>query len=573
MTRIIFVTGGVVSSVGKGVTVASIGRILKSRGVSVSLMKLDPYLNVDPGTMSPYQHGEVFVTEDGCETDLDLGHYERFVDVNLTRLSNITAGQIYSDVIARERRGEFLGGTIQAIPHVTDAIKQRILELADDSGADVIVVEVGGTVGDIEGLPFLEAIRQMRNEVGRDNVYYIHVTYLPYISSTDELKTKPTQHSVRELRSIGIQPDAILCRSDYDVDEDIKKKISIHCDVPNEAVLTLPTVSSIYEVPLILQDEGLGDLVLESLGLGDTGHFSPFDGNPAFLDAQPETFPDSLCDWRAMVKAIQEPKETLPIAIVGKYVDLRDSYISVKEALLHAGLHYERDVDVQWINSEEIEREGPTRLLESAAGIVVPGGFGPRGVEGMIETARYARKHDVPYLGLCLGLQVMVVEIARSMAALLGANSTEMDPDTPHPVIDLMQSQKEVTDMGGTMRLGLYPCEMVSDSWAKRAYKAHTVEERHRHRWEVNNSYRESFEAVGLWPTGISPDGQLIEIMEYAPATFMVGTQFHPEFLSRPDRPHPLFREFVGVARDVVREGGQRRLPTDFWASQISQLE
>ena len=565
MTRIIFVTGGVVSSVGKGVTVASLGRILKSRGVTVSLMKLDPYLNVDPGTMSPYQHGEVFVTEDGCETDLDLGHYERFVDVNLSRLSNITAGQIYSDVIARERRGEFLGGTIQAIPHVTDAIKQHILELAEDSGADVIVVEVGGTVGDIEGLPFLEAIRQMRNEVGRDNVYYIHVTYLPYLSSTDELKTKPTQHSVRELRSIGIQPDAILCRSDYDVDDDIKKKISIHCDVPNEAVVTLPTVSSIYEVPLILQDEGLGDLVLKSLGLNAPGQGLSYDGKPAFLDSERRTFSDSLSGWRTMVKAIHEPKETLPIAIVGKYVDLRDSYISVKEALLHAGLHFDRDIDVHWIDSEQIEDEGPSRLLELAAGIVVPGGFGPRGVEGMIETVTYARNHDVPYLGLCLGLQVMVVEIARSLMELHGANSTEMDPNTPHPVIDLMQSQKEVTEMGGTMRLGLYPCVMLPDSWADRAYMAPRVEERHRHRWEVNNTYREGLEGAGLWPTGISPDGELIEIMEYTPATFMLGTQFHPEFLSRPDRPHPLFREFVGAARSVVREGGQRPLPTPFW--------
>ena len=534
-------TGGVVSSVGKGVTVASIGRILKSRGVSVSLMKLDPYLNVDPGTMSPYQHGEVFVTADGSETDLDLGHYERFVDVNLTRLSNITAGQVYSDVIARERRGEFLGGTIQAIPHVTDAIKQRILELAEDSGADVVVVEVGGTVGDIEGLPFLEAIRQMRKEVGRDNVFYIHVTFLPYISSTDELKTKPTQHSVRELRSIGIQPDAILCRSDYDVDENIKKKISIHCDVSDEAVLTLPTVSSIYEVPLILQEEGLGKLIVDALRLRVSS--------------------EDLIDWRAMVEAIRSPKETLPIAIVGKYVDLRDSYISVKEALLHAGLYYDRDIDVRWINSEQIEEDGPDALLESAAGIVVPGGFGPRGVEGMIETVRYARSHDVPYLGLCLGLQVMVVEIARSLLGLTDANSTEMDPDTPHPVIDLMQSQKSVTHMGGTMRLGVYPCVMTPDSWAARAYDGETVEERHRHRWEFNNDYRERFEAVGLWPTGISPDGRLIEIMEHAHARFMVGTQFHPEFLSRPNRPHPLFREFVGVSRTVVREGGQHLLP------------
>ena len=541
MTRIVFVTGGVVSSVGKGVTVASIGRILKSRGVSVSLMKLDPYLNVDPGTMSPYQHGEVFVTEDGSETDLDLGHYERFVDVNLSKLSNITAGQIYSDVIARERRGEFLGGTIQAVPHVTDAIKQCILNLAQDSHAEVVVVEVGGTVGDIEGLPFLEAIRQMRNEVGRDNVLYIHVTFLPYISSTGELKTKPTQHSVRDLRGIGIQPDAIVCRSDHDVDDDIKRKISVHCDVPGEAVLTLPTVSSIYEVPLILQEEGLGDFIVDALDL-----------RPTAID---------LIDWRMMVEAIAAPKPKLPIAIVGKYVDLPDSYISVKEALLHAGLEYDRDVEVNWVNSEQVEDEGPDGLLSSAAGIVVPGGFGPRGVEGMIRTVEYARRLDVPYLGLCLGLQVMVVEIARSLLKLPDANSTEMDARTSHPVIDLMQSQKEVTDMGGTMRLGLYPCRMAPDSWAARAYDREVVHERHRHRWEVNNDYRESFESVGLSPTGISPDGKLIEIMEYVPSRFMLGTQFHPEFKSRPNRPHPLFREFIGVARDVVREGGQPPLP------------
>ena len=541
MTSIIFVTGGVVSSVGKGVSVASIGRILKSRGVSVSLMKLDPYLNVDPGTMSPYQHGEVFVTEDGSETDLDLGHYERFVDVNLTRRSNITAGQIYSDVIARERRGEFLGGTIQAVPHVTDAIKQRMLELAEASNADVIVVEVGGTVGDIEGLPFLEAIRQMRNEVGRDNVFYIHVTFLPYISSTGELKTKPTQHSVRELRGIGIQPDAIVCRADHDVDDEIKKKISIHCDVSDEAVITLPTVSSVYEVPLILQDEGLGELIVNTLGLRASGQ--------------------DLADWRRMVTAIQAPKERLPIAIVGKYVDLRDSYISVKEALLHAGVHFERDVDVQWVNSEQIEEEGLDVLLESVAGIVVPGGFGPRGVEGMIQTVEYARTRRVPYLGLCLGLQVMVVEIARNLLGLAGANSTEMDPNTPHPVIDLMESQKDVTEMGGTMRLGMYPCVMESESWASRAYGMRTVRERHRHRWEFNNAYREQLEAVGLWPTGMSPDGKLIEIMEFEHSEFMVGTQFHPEFLSRPNRPHPLFREFVGAATGVVREGGQHLLP------------
>jgi len=541
MTKMIFVTGGVVSSVGKGVSVASIGRILKSRGVSVSLLKLDPYLNVDPGTMSPYQHGEVYVTEDGSETDLDLGHYERFVDIDLSQLSNVTAGQIYSDVIARERKGEFLGGTIQAIPHVTDAIKERMMRLAEASGADVIVVEVGGTVGDIEGLPFLEAIRQMRREIGKDNVFYIHVTYLPYISATKELKTKPTQHSVRELRSIGILPDVIICRSDYEVDEDIKTKISVHCDVPVEAVITLPTVSSVYEVPLILQEEGLGDLIKDTLDI----QFQQQD----------------LVDWRKLVAAIHKPKESLPVAVVGKYVDLQDSYISVKEALLHAGLHFDRDIEVRWVGAEEIEEVGADAFLNSVSGIVVPGGFGPRGFEGMIEAVQYARDHDVPYLGLCLGLQAMVVDIARNLMGKDGANSTEMNPNTPYPVIDLMESQKDVDEMGGSMRLGLYPCELVKDTWSSKAYGQDVVQERHRHRWEFNNTFREEFEGVGLWPSGLSPNGKLIEIMEFADHPFMVGTQFHPEFLSRPNRPHPLFREFIGVAKNIVREGGQHHLP------------
>ena len=541
-TRFIFVTGGVVSSVGKGVSVASIGRILKSRGVSVSVMKLDPYLNVDPGTMSPYQHGEVFVTRDGGETDLDLGHYERFIDVDLSKSSNVTAGQMYSDVIARERKGEFLGGTIQTIPHVTDAIKNRILFLAEESGAEVIVVEVGGTVGDIEGLPFLEAIRQMRNEVGRDNVFYIHVTFLPYISSTAELKTKPTQHSVRELRSIGIQPDVIICRSDHhEVTEDIKRKISVHCDVLPRGVITLPTVETVYEVPLILEDEGLGDLILESLRLPAVGR--------------------DMVEWQEMVTAIKRPKETLPIAIVGKYVDLPDSYISVKEALLHSGLYHDRDIEVVWVRSEDIEQEGPDRLLASVGGIVIPGGFGPRGVEGMIETVRYAKENSVPYLGLCLGLQVLVVQTARELLGKKQANSTEFEPNTPDPVIDLMPDQKDVTEMGGTMRLGIYPCEVVERSWSAKAYGQSTVYERHRHRFEFNNVYREEFEAVGLWPTGLSPDGRLVEIMEMADHPFMVGVQFHPEFLSRPNRPEPLFREFVGVAKDTLREGGQHELP------------
>ena len=538
MTKYVFVTGGVVSSVGKGIAVASIGRILKSRGISVSLLKLDPYLNVDSGTMSPYQHGEVFVTKDGSETDLDLGHYERFIDTDLTKSSNVTAGQIYSEVISRERKGEFLGGTIQAIPHVTDAIKQRMLNLAEETGAEVIVIEVGGTVGDIEGLPFLEAIRQMRREVGRDNVFYIHVTFLPFISTTRELKTKPTQHSVRELRSIGIQPDAIVCRSDYEVTDDIKRKITIHCDVSEKGVIKLPTVSSVYEVPLILEDEGLGDLMIDSLGLPSSNR--------------------DMEGWYQLVEAIKRPKPALSIAVVGKYTELHDAYISVREALLHAGLFHDRDIEVHWINSEDIEEEGPARLLASVSGIVVPGGFGPRGVEGMIETAGYARDHNIPYLGLCLGLQVMVIEIARNLLHLKDANSTEFDADTKHPVIDIMPDQKDITQMGGTMRLGVYPCDVVDASWPAKAYASKQVSERHRHRFEFNNSYREQFEAVGLWPTGLSPDRRLVEIMELTNQRFMVGVQFHPEFLSRPDRPHPLFREFIGVAKDTIREGEQR---------------
>ena len=493
--------------------------------------------------MSPYQHGEVFVTNDGSETDLDLGHYERFIDVNLTKSSNVTAGEIYSDVIARERKGEFLGGTIQTVPHVTDAIKKHILNLSQESKAETIVVEVGGTVGDIEGLPFLESIRQMRKEVGRDNVFYIHVTFLPFISSTGELKTKPTQHSVRELRSIGIQPDAIICRSDHPVNEEIKHKITVHCDVSARGVITLPTVSSVYEVPMILEDEGLGDLIIESLDL------------PAGER--------DMVEWRTMVEAIARPKEIMRIAVVGKYVDLHDSYISVKEALLHAGLAHHRDVQVEWVQSEDVEIEGADGFLNSVQGIVVPGGFGPRGVEGMIETARYAREHEIPYLGLCLGLQVMVIDMTRNLLGKKNANSTEIDPDTPDPVIDLMPDQKDVTEMGGTMRLGVYPCDIVKDTWAAKAYQSSRVHERHRHRFEFNNAYREELEAVGLWPTGLSPDGRLVEIMEVSSQPFMVGVQFHPEFLSRPYLPHPLFREFIGVAKKTLREGGQHILPID----------
>jgi len=543
MAKFIFVTGGVVSSVGKGVSVASIGRILKSRGITVSVLKLDPYLNVDPGTMSPYQHGEVFVTRDGSETDLDLGHYERFIDIELTKSSNVTAGEIYSEVISRERRGDYLGGTIQSVPHVTDAIKRRILGLAEESGAEVIVVEVGGTVGDIEGLPFLEAIRQMRNEVGRNNVFYIHVTLLPYITATGELKTKPTQHSVRELRSIGIQPDVIICRSDHTVSDEIKHKIAVHCDVLRKGVTALPTVSTIYEVPLRLEEEGLGDLIVEGLDLPSGER--------------------DMNTWWEMVEAIQELGNDLPVAVVGKYVELQDSYISVKEALFHAGLAHQRNIDVQWVSAEDVAEHGPEPYLNSVSGIVIPGGFGPRGIEGMVQTVKYARLNSVPYLGLCLGMQVMLIDIARELLRKPGANSTEFDTDSPDPVIDLMPEQKDITQMGGTMRLGIYPCELVSGSKAAKAYERNHVDERHRHRFEVNNAYLEEFESIGFYATGLSPDGRLVEIMEMVDHPFMLGVQFHPEFLSRPNRPHPLFHDFVAVAKGTLREGGQLILPLD----------
>ena len=535
MTKFVFVTGGVVSSVGKGVCVGSIGRILKSRGISVSLLKLDPYLNVDPGTMSPYQHGEVFVTNDGSETDLDLGHYERFVNIELSKLSNVTAGQVYSDVIGRERRGEFLGGTIQAIPHVTDSIKQSMLNLAKDSAAEIVVVEVGGTVGDIEGLPFLEAIRQMRNEVGSDNVFYIHLTFLPYISSTDELKTKPTQHSVRELRGIGIQPDAIICRSDHEVPEDLRKKIVIHCDVPLDGVMTLPTVSSIYEVPLILESQGMGDLICKTMGLE--------------VD---DKVPSGLDGWVDLVNRIKKPKTALDIAIVGKYVDLHDSYMSVKEALTHAGLYHGRDVNIRWVNSEAIELEGVAQHLDGIQGIIVPGGFGYRGVEGMIKAAQYVRERNIPYLGLCLGMQVMVIEAARNLLGIRDANSTEFDESTSAPVIDLMPDQVGIANKGGTMRLGVYPCQIVESGVTSNAYDEDLVMERHRHRFEFNNDFREPLTKVGLKLTGVSPDGRLVEMVEMDNHPFMAGTQFHPEFLSRPTLPHPLFKAFVGASCDQI---------------------
>ncbi len=536
MAKYIFVTGGVVSSVGKGITVASIGTLLKSRQVSVTIQKLDPYLNVDPGTMSPYQHGEVFVTQDGAETDLDLGNYERFIDVNLTADSNVTSGQIYSQVISRERRGDFLGGTIQVVPHVTGAIKEQFLRLAEKSGADVVIIEVGGTVGDIEGQPFLEAIRQMRNDIGRDNVLYVHVTLLPYLNSTKELKTKPTQHSVNELRRIGIQPDIIICRADLPIPESIRDKISLFCDVSREAVIPLPTVSSIYEVPLILEEEGLGELVVTRLGLAARPH--------------------DLTEWRQMVERLKEPHEPVRIALVGKYVELEDAYFSVREALQHAALFHERDLVLEWVHSEALAPENVGQALRQAQGIIVPGGFGVRGIEGMVLAAQYARHNQIPYLGLCLGLQVMVIEFARNVAGCERANSTEFDPDTPHPVIDLMPDQ-DMEEMGGTMRLGNYPCCLVEGSLAARAYGERLVQERHRHRYEVNNRYRDRLQAKGLVFSGLSPDGRLVEICELAGHPWMLSCQFHPEFGSRPNRPHPLFREFIGVARGILREGAQ----------------
>jgi len=543
VTKYVFITGGVVSSVGKGITAASIGRIVKSRGISVTIQKLDPYLNVDPGTMSPYQHGEVFVTQDGAETDLDLGHYERFIDIELTAESSVTTGQVYSSVIAKERRGDFLGGTIQVVPHVTNEIKKRIRQVGETSGASVVIVEVGGTVGDIEGLPFLEAIRQMRSEEGRDNVLYVHVTLIPYISSTGELKTKPTQHSVNELRRIGIQPDIIVCRSDYAISEPIKEKVSLFCSVDRRAVIPLLTVPTIYEVPLVLEEAGLGDLMTEMLRL-------------------PASRPD-LDDWRSMVERMKTPKEPVTIGLVGKYVELRDAYISVREALCHAATYLDRQVSIQWVNSEEIEGdEGKVdSVLRSVQGIVVPGGFGYRGIEGMTQAARYAREHKIPYLGLCLGLHIMVVEHARYALGSNEPNSTEFRPDTPYPVISLMPDQCGVQDKGGTMRLGTYLCHLVEGTRAAAAYGESVVRERHRHRFEFNNEFRYTLEKKGLIASGLSEDGRLVEIVELVDHPWMVATQFHPEFRSRPNLPHPLFREFVRAATKTLREGDQHPLP------------
>ncbi|TFG49920.1 MAG: CTP synthase [Anaerolineales bacterium] len=530
-TKYIFLTGGVLSSVGKGVTAAALGRLLKERGYSVAIQKLDPYINVDPGTMSPYQHGEVYVLDDGSETDLDLGHYERFIDTSLTSVCNVTTGQVYEEVITNERRGDYLGGTIQVIPHITNVIKGRICQVPETTGAEIVLVEVGGTVGDIESLPFLEALRQMRGDIGQKNSFYIHVTWLPHIAATGELKTKPTQHSVRELRSIGISPDMIIARSDYPVPEELRDKIALFCDVEKDAVIPMETTDTLYNIPLMLEDAAVGDIICKKLKLK-------------------ERQKPSLEKWQEMIRAMRAEKKFVKIAVVGKYVELLDAYMSVREALQHAGLANGVDVDIHWIHSVDLEGELDISILDSADGILVPGGFGDRGIEGKIKAITYARENKIPYLGLCLGMQLMVVELARHHYKNPAANSTEFNPDSPLPVIDLMPDQREITEKGGTMRLGLYPCHLQKGSLAAQAYSESVVHERHRHRYEFYNDYREELGKAGLVFSGLSPDKRLVEIVELKDHPFMLGTQFHPEFLSRPYRAHPLFAAFIKASID-----------------------
>jgi len=530
VTKYIFVTGGVVSSLGKGITAASLGRILKARGLHVVLQKLDPYINVDPGTMNPFQHGEVFVTDDGGETDLDLGHYERFTGVNLRRDASVSTGSIYLSVIQKERRGDYLGGTVQVIPHITNEIKSRIRRMGDREEVDVVISEVGGTVGDIEGLPFLEAIRQFGKDVGRDNVAYIHVTLVPYISSSEELKSKPTQHSVAELRSRGIHPDVIVVRSDRPIDESVRKKISLFCDVDDEAVINALDAGDLYEVPLMLHDNGLDDVIVKRLHL--------------------DTPPPDLSAWEAMVKRAASATEQVTIGLVGKYVDLPDAYLSVVESLRHGALANDVVLDLRWVPSEELTGMYAQSYLEGLDGILVPGGFGHRGIEGKIEAIRHAREQKIPFLGLCLGLQCAVIEYARNVAGLANAHSAEFDPTSPHTVIDLMESQQDVSDKGGTMRLGLYAAKLKEGSLVARLYGEPVIYERHRHRYEVNNRYRKDLETSGLLLSGVSPDDSLVEIVELPGHPFFLASQFHPEFKSRPDQPHPMFEGFVRAARD-----------------------
>ena len=540
MTKYIFFTGGVVSSVGKGVTAAIIGQLLKARGFNIAIQKLDPYINVDPGTMSPYQHGEVYVLDDGAETDLDLGHYERFTATNLTRACNTTTGQIYSEVISKERRGDYLGGTIQVIPHITNEIKRRIGLVAKSTNAEVVLVEVGGTVGDIESQPFLEAIRQMRSDIGRENTMYVHVTWLPHIGATGELKTKPTQHSVRELRSLGLSPDLIVARSDFPVTADLRQKIALFCDVKERAVVPLVTTPVLYEIPLLLEQIQVADQVMTR------------------LDLTPRVKPDWR-EWEKLVAEVRLPKPTLRIGLVGKYVELQDAYMSVREAVRHAGLALGREVEIEWIHSMDLEKGRKWEQLKSVDGIIVPGGFGTRGIEGKIAAARYARENKVPYLGLCLGMQVLCIEFARYALEDEQANSTEFDPSTPHPIIDLLPEQRGIADMGGTMRLGAYPCQLVAGTRAAAAYASTgVVSERHRHRFEFNNIYRDTLAAKGLVYSGLLQDANLVEIAELADHPFMLGTQFHPEFLSRPNRAHPLFKALVAAAIEHAKTRTQK---------------
>jgi CTP synthase len=536
VAKYIFITGGVVSSLGKGITAASIGRLLKSRGVKVSILKFDPYINVDPGTMSPYQHGEVFVTDDGAETDLDLGHYERFIDENLSKNNNVTTGKVYWSVLNKERQGAFLGGTVQVIPHITNEIKDRIKLVAEESQADVVLVEIGGTVGDIESLPFLEAIRQFKSDVGRDDTMYIHVTLVPYLSASAELKTKPTQHSVKELRGIGIQPDVIVCRSERPIPEDLKAKIALFCDIKQDAVISNPDVDTIYEVPLCLEKAGLDEFIIKRLGLncGDR----------------------DLLTWRAFVEKMKNPRYEVDIALVGKYVTLPDAYLSVAEALHHAGVAHQTAVRLHWIDAEKVEAEGAAKHLTGMDGILVPGGFGYRGVEGKIAAAGFARKEKIPYLGICLGLQCAIIDFARHVCGLTDANSSEFKPETAHPVIDLLPEQKEIENLGGTMRLGLQPIRLQPGSKAYAIYGQEVIEERHRHRYEVNNHYYEQLKEHGMLISGVLVDKNLVEIIELPEHPWFIATQFHPEFKSRPHNPQPLFSGFIGAA--LAQRSGER---------------
>lgn len=534
MTKYIFVTGGVVSSLGKGITAASLGRLLKNRGLKVTIQKFDPYINVDPGTMSPYQHGEVFVTDDGAETDLDLGHYERFIDINLSKTSNVTTGKIYSSVITKERRGEYLGGTVQVIPHITNEIKDRVFRAGRETQSDIVITEIGGTVGDIESLPFLEAIRQIKSDIGRENVMYIHVTLIPYLKAAGEVKTKPTQHSVKELRSIGIQPQVIVCRTEYPLAEEMKRKLALFCDIDSDAVIECQDADTLYEVPMILREQGLDDIVVKHLKLD------------AFRN------PPNMTEWERMVAKVKSLRNRTEIAIVGKYVALHDAYLSIVEALGHAGIDCDTDVKIRWVNAEEIYDHNVAELLSGVQGILVPGGFGDRGIEGKISAIRYARENRVPFFGICLGMQVAVVEYARSVANLEGANSSEIHPATPYPVIDLLPEQKDIEDLGGTMRLGLYPCKIAEGSLAMQCYEDELVYERHRHRYEFNNEYRELLESAGLKISGTSPDGRLVEVVELPDHPWFLAVQFHPEFTSRPNRPQPLFKHFVRASMELA---------------------